>query len=310
MGLIEKAITKNRIKPKDAPANLPVPYLFKGKFAAAQVIRSAMFALAQKGDLTSSSHRGRDTLGIVSSMSSGSSTLWYSELNDRTWEVSLGLDSVRGKAIDWTVRIQVSEDGSSVAVTTPTVLTKDGTQVNRKQYQDFIDLAQTGLDSGHPPASDVEVVSVNSALVAAGIPLSPMKEGVEHQVRSWTTKLSVDEIEAMFDLVPFPIVRTDSGALVMNIGIDDGEEQTSGNVRTVDEGDHRRVHYSAEVLPTGSMVKNTIIVHRAVGAGALIGVVLRALDPDSHEDSLPSNQGLGGMDGESESSDQESNGGS
>jgi hypothetical protein len=294
MGLIEKAITKNRIKPKDAPANLPAPYLFRGNLAVARVTRSAMFALAQKGDLTSSAHRGRDTLGIGSSMNSGASTLWFSELNDRTWDVSLGLDGVRGKAIDWTVRLQVSDDASSVAITTPAVLTKDGTQVHRKQYQDFIDLAQTGLASGNPPASDSEIAATNATLEAGGIPVVSTEDGFEHQDRSWTTMLSIDEIEAMLHSVPFPVAQTEPGALVIATGLDPQDEQRHGKVSAIDEGAHRRVRYSADMPLTGSIVTDTITVRRAIAAGELVGIALQAFDPDSHEETLAAEHDSGG----------------
>jgi hypothetical protein len=253
-----------------------------------------LFALAQKKDLTSSSHRGRDTLGIGSSMGSGASTLWFSELNDRTWEVSLGLDAIRGKAIDWTVRLQVGEDASSVAITTPTVLTKDGTLVHRKQYQDLIDLAQTGLASGNPPASDSEIAATNATLGAGGMPVVSMKDGVEHQDRSWTTRLSVDEIEAMLHSVPFPVEQTEPGSLVIKTGLDSDDEQKQGKVSAIDKGAHRRVRYIADLPLTGSIVADNITVRRAIAAGGLIGFALQAFDPDCHEETLAVEHDTGG----------------
>jgi hypothetical protein len=284
MGLIEKAITKNRIKPKDAPVNLPTPYLFRGNFAVSRVIRSAMFALAQKGNLTSSAHRGRDTLGIGSSMSSGASTIWFSEVNDRTWDVSLGLDGIRGKALDWTVRIQVADDAASVSITTPTVLTENGSQVHRKEYQDFIDLTQTGLISGNPPALDPEIEAAN-AVLGGGLAAIAMKDGFEHQDRSWTTKLSVADIVAMLQSVPFPLVQTDAGAWTIKTGLDPQDAQRDGRVEVTDEGEYRRIRYWADLPLVGSVVTDSITVRRGITAGSFIGTALVVRDPDSHDDS-------------------------
>jgi hypothetical protein len=118
----------------------------------AAIVRTAACSVAQRGNLRSSGFRGRDTLGIGSAMRSGESTIWVEQAGFEDWALALGLETVKGPALDWALNFHTARGPRvAVSVTTPAVLTRDGSQVHKQEYLEARELVVAGLTAPAPP---------------------------------------------------------------------------------------------------------------------------------------------------------------
>ncbi len=179
MGLIAKQKTKARIAARQHPTNLSTDWGAEGMPHMAAIVRTAACSVAEHRSLRSSGFRGRDTLGIGSAMRSGDSTLWVEQAGFDDWVIGLGLETVKGRALDWGLRFHTSRSSSvSVSVTTPAVLTKDGSQVHQDEYLEARELVVVGLTAPGPPPPACEIDATRRGLSfpvvgPAGAPTTP-----------------------------------------------------------------------------------------------------------------------------------------
>jgi hypothetical protein len=152
MGLIAKQKTKSRTAATQHSANLSTDWAGQGMPHMAAIVRTAACSVAQRQNLRSSGFRGRDTLGIGSAMRSGGSTIWVEQAGFDDWAIGLGLETVKGRALDWGLKFHTSRSQEvSVSITTPAVLTRDGSQVHKDEYLEARELVVAGLTAATPP---------------------------------------------------------------------------------------------------------------------------------------------------------------
>lgn len=155
MGLIAKYRTKARTAAAQHPTNLSTDWVGSGIPHMAAIVRTAACSVAERGNLRSSGFRGRDTLGIGSAMRSGESTIWVEQAGFEDWTLALGLETVKGPALDWALNFHTVRGRQvSVSVTTPTVLTRDGSQIHKHEYLEARELVVAGLTASALPASE------------------------------------------------------------------------------------------------------------------------------------------------------------
>jgi hypothetical protein len=158
MGLIAKQKTKSRTAATQHSANLSTDWAGQGIPHMATIVRAAACSVAQRQNLRSSGFRGRDTLGIGSAMRSGDSTIWVEQAGFDDWAIGLGLETVKGRALDWGLKFHTSRSPQvSVSITTPAVLTKDGSQVHKDEYLEARELVVAGLTASAPPPPMCEI---------------------------------------------------------------------------------------------------------------------------------------------------------
>ena len=156
MGFIAKQKTKARTAGAEYTSTLPTPWEGEGMPRMSAIVRAAACSVASGKNLRSSGFRGRDTLGIGSAMRAGESTMWYEQPSLETWTIGLGLETTKGPVLDWALRfgVQHPADGPvSVVVTTPTVLTRDGSQVHKDEYLEARELVIAGLQANDMPSA-------------------------------------------------------------------------------------------------------------------------------------------------------------
>jgi hypothetical protein len=155
MGLIAKYRTKARTAAAQYPTNLSTDWAGSGMPHMAAIVRTAACSVAERGDLRSSGFRGRDTLGIGSAMRSGESTIWVEQAGFVDWTLALGLETVKGPALDWALNFHaIRGPRVSVSITTPAVLTRDGSQIHKHEYLEARELVVAGLTASAPPANE------------------------------------------------------------------------------------------------------------------------------------------------------------
>jgi hypothetical protein len=161
MGLIAKQKTKARTASMEYVTNLSTNWIADGMPQMAAIVRAAASSVAARGSLRSSGFRGHDTLGIGSAMRSGESTVWVEQVGFGVWAIGLGLQTVKGPAFDWQLKVQTTRTESAVNVrlSTPAVLTKDGAQVHKDEYLEAREVVVTGLTASSPPLPDGEILA-------------------------------------------------------------------------------------------------------------------------------------------------------
>ncbi|HUY10033.1 MAG TPA: hypothetical protein VMW80_11435 [Candidatus Dormibacteraeota bacterium] len=162
MGFIAKQRTKSRVAAGTFPSNIPgEQWLPDGLLRMAAIVRAGASSIAAHGTLRSSSFRGGDFLGLGSGLRSADSTIWVEQVGYREWDIAIGMATVTGAALDWQIKLQAAgaEGPVSVAISTPTVLMKDGAQIHKEQYLELRELLTTGLMATAPPNLDGEVAT-------------------------------------------------------------------------------------------------------------------------------------------------------
>ena len=283
MGLTEKLATKMRTRPDLVPIRVQGPWENNGELIAAAVIRGVSIALSQQG-LTSSRFRGYDTLGIVSTLSASSSHVWFEQTGTDRWDITLGAETANyGKAIDWTLRFraQSDPDGYKMEITTPAVLTKSGSQVNKHSYSEARDLVATGLARGSGPDPSVE----HSATQKSARFRPKVVPGVREDAGSGTwyvrTRLSIEEIEPRLRLLPYDVVGPSGLERQIRVGLADDPKPRLVMLRIDDDGVQRTigVRYSLEV--GDDVIYDTCAVKLAAGLPAALLRLIVPLDPEA-----------------------------
>jgi hypothetical protein len=288
MGLVEKSLTRNRIKPKEYSTNLPGPYLVKGQLAAAQLIRSVAFAIAEEIRRVSVAHPVWALSGIGLALEYDY-TIWFAQLDERTWEVAFLVGSTRRipstESCDWVVHFRLNADASGFVLNTPKVsVARDGKQIRRGHYQAFIDFARTAINASEPPTPRIELEVTRRGLASDSSKVSELVDGVEHQSRRWRTQLSLDEISIMVESMPIAVICDGPASWVLQVGLDRQELRGSASIVARDEGSVRCLHYRSDMLNAGSEIADGIAACRAFGVGVLISTLLQTLDPDTCEE--------------------------
>jgi hypothetical protein len=175
MGFIAKQRTKSRVAPGTYPSTIPgEQWLTDGLLSMSAIVRAGASSIAARGNLRSSSFRGGDFLGIGSSLRSSGSTIWVEQIGYREWQVALGMATVSGPALDWAIKLQAPghEGPVTVAISTPTVLMKDGAQVHKDEYLELREILITGLTAENSPSMDGEVAATEAGLRMASLPFA------------------------------------------------------------------------------------------------------------------------------------------
>jgi hypothetical protein len=119
--------------------------------------------------------------------------------------VGLGIDTAGGKALDWQLKIVITEEtGGDIAhLVTSEVLTRDGALVNAKPYQQLRDVLESNLPSLQLPPSTAEITVSEGGLSAVVPPLANAEVSGQDTVFLISTALSVDVIHERLGLLHF-----------------------------------------------------------------------------------------------------------
>jgi len=173
---------------------------------AAAVVRAATSAMAAGRHLRSSSFRGRDTLGIFSTIRSDDSTIWVEQTDRSQWTVSLGMATVTGRALDWALQLTLTDsekDPMEMTLSTPAVATTDGAQVHADEYAELREMIRVGLTAGPPNIED----EIASGLKGLEFPPFPFADEARTPIDSEftvVTNLSFDEARTrLLNRLPF-----------------------------------------------------------------------------------------------------------
>jgi hypothetical protein len=136
--------------------------------------------------------------------------VWVEQIGSDQWSIALGVPTFSyQRALDWQLDFKVfsTPTGRQVEVTTPTVATRDGTQVHKREYSEVRDLVLTGLASGRLPAPTTEVAASRAGL--ARPPTNPLglRAGAEARERVVRTQLAVPAIWDRLALLCYPMIE-------------------------------------------------------------------------------------------------------
>jgi hypothetical protein len=284
MGISNKIATKIRTAAKTEVVPLPRPYEDAGAVVAAAVIRAAASTIGQL-KLTSYTARGKDVLGIRRGRTTYTSTISVSQRGQSTWSVSLGVQTVSGWAFDWQVKV-VLEDGPAgvtASITTPAVLTRDGTLENKSAHGELRDLVLTGLRAGALPTGAAEVAV--SAAGLAGRQLVPVRAAAADRILR--TELQSEQVLHALGVVPFPAVDRYRGGLRWRLGqagaLADYVAQAS--IKTDDAA--QAVELRCPAQPAGDAVVDALVAARVNALFDAAERALRRLDPNLQSTAVP-----------------------
>ena len=210
MGLLSKHLTKSKTATVDVPIPRNEHWEREAMLRVAALVRSAA-AIVSEGKLQSSGFRGTDTLAIGTIMRLGDSTLWVDQSGFGVWTVELGIDTPGGKALDWQLKIVITEEtsGDIAHLVTSEVLTRDGALVNAKPYQQLRDVLESNLPSLQLPPSTAEITVSEGGLSAAVPPLANAEVSGQDTVFLISTALPANVIHERLGLLHFNRVGED-----------------------------------------------------------------------------------------------------
>jgi hypothetical protein len=283
MGLAEKLATKVRTRPDLQPIRVQGPWENNGELIAAAVIRGVSIALTRQG-LTSSRFRGHDTLGIGSMLGASTSRVWFEQTGSDRWDITLGAETANyGKAIDWTLRFrsQNDPDGYKMEITTPAVLTKGGSQVNKHSYSEAKDLVATGLARGSSPDPSVERSATQKSARFRPKVVLGVREGAGSGTWYVRTRLSVEEIEPRLRLLPYDVERLSGLEWQVTVGLEDDPKQRLVMLRIDGDAVQRTIGVSYSLEVGDDVVYDTCAVKQAAGLPGLLLSLMLPLDPEA-----------------------------
>jgi hypothetical protein len=281
MGLISKQRTKARTAPADHATNLSGEWVTEGMPHMAAIVRAAASSLAAGKDLKSSGFRGHDTLGIGSAIRSGGSTIWVEQAGFGVWAVGLGLATVRGPAFDWQLMFKatLADSGAvSVCVTSPNVLTKDGTQVHKDEYLEVRELVLAGLSASYPPKLGPEVAAGVRGLSFLPAPFAEEPLTPYDGSFSITTRLASDELRGCLARLHFSRQQGGLGAERWLIGLRSVPAPSWIDLTVTDEGGVRALKFDAHLAHNENLSLNVICAHHARRFASCVLGSLRARD--------------------------------
>jgi hypothetical protein len=284
VGLSNKIGTKIRTAAKTEVVPLPRPYLDAGALVAGAVLRAAASTIGQLR-LTSYTSRGRDFMGIRQAGSSYLSTISVTQQGQGTWSVTLGVQTVSGWAVDWQVKV-VLEDGPAgvtASLTTPMMLTLDGTLANKSAHGELRDLVLSGLRAGQLPGGTAEV-TVSQAGLAAG-QIEPFYAAIA--VETLRTRLRPGEVMTALVGVPFPVADRQPGGLRWRLGAAGALAGRFAEARIGDDGAARTVELRCPEQSTGSAVIDVMAAKRGTALFSSVERAVRRLDPDAERTAEP-----------------------
>lgn len=279
MGIAGKLATKARTAAKTTPVSLPTPWRDAGELHVMAVVRAAAATIACSG-VKSSGFVGSDFLGINQGRHEAPSEVWVDRRMDLKWLISLGKATVQGPVFDWQVLVQVDPDtpgGQQLTLSTPNVLTNDGSLVNHKAHAELRELLTTALTEGRRTTGSAE-----SAVSKASVPSTSEQRTTQHKPGSVSTTevltaLTGDQVAEAFALVPFPRMPAGAGPAAWSLW-------AGGSVATVDvaaDGSQLRLRVTCTVAPSGHPTTDLIAGDRAYAFPNALLHAVRALDADA-----------------------------
>jgi hypothetical protein len=230
----------------------------------AAIVRTAACAVAGRKNLRSSGFRGRDTLGIGSAMRSGPSTVWIEQAGFDEWAIGLGLETVRGRALDWGLRFHAScATVVSVDIGTSAVLTRDGAQVHKDEYLEARELVVAGLTASVSPPPDVEIAASRCGLSFRPLPFC--NEPTPHHDGSYVIRTALDADRAVDCLARLHFPRAaggQSGARWL-IGLGAARERSWIALEVTDACERRELEFSVHLGEDESILGNAVSTLRA-----------------------------------------------
>lgn len=199
MGFLAKQRTKSRVAVSAHPTSIPSDgWLTDGMPRLAAIVRAGASSIGARANLRSSSLRGSDFLGIGSAIRSADSTIWVEQVGYREWDVAIGMATVKGPALDWQIKLQAPPTAGAVTATisTPTVLTKDGSQVHKDEYLELREILSAGLTAIAPPTMEGEITSSAQGLQGT-VPLPFATEAVTPLDAAFTIMTDKDAASAL-----------------------------------------------------------------------------------------------------------------
>ncbi len=276
MGFSNKIATRVHTRDRELYAQLPGNWDADAMPLVAAIVRRAAGAIAQQ-DLQSSGVRGSDFLGIRSAKYEQASVVWVEQRGAREWTVTLGQATTAGQAIDWQLDIAIAPQGISyiARLTTPAVLTRDGTLVHKKAYKEVSDLIATDLESGTKPTTRIESDLSQKGLGLPGPrPIAQRKVG-SHWQTVIRTSLPRDELDARLKLVPYaPAPGPSTTSYRWRLGPTSEPAGQTADLTIADEGDQRVLTLNCQLEPSGHTVNDLLTAERAY---ALPVALLRAI---------------------------------
>jgi hypothetical protein len=196
-------------------------------------------------------------------LGASTSRVWFEQTGSDRWDITLGAETANyGKAIDWTLRFrsQNDPDGYKMEITTPAVLTKGGSQVNKHSYSEAKDLVATGLARGSSPDPSVERSATQ---------------------KSARFRLSVEEIEPRLRLLPYDVERLSGLEWQVTVGLEDDPKQRLVMLRIDGDAVQRTIGVSYSLEVGDDVVYDTCAVKQAAGLPGLLLSLMLPLDPEA-----------------------------
>lgn len=287
MGLTNKLATKLRTTAKTEPVGLPTPYEDNGAVVAAAVIRAASATIAQL-KLSSSGARGSDFLSMRQTRTAQASILWIHQTGLNQWTIALGAHTAGGWAIDWQLDITIenASTGTTVSITTPTVLTRDGTLVNKAAHAELRDLILTGLKAGRLPRDTAETTISEQGLASPALaPIQLIASG-STQTETIRTSLTSSQITAILDRLPYPSTGQGSQTRTWQLGTSGDQATRTVELSIADDGQHRTLTARYVVTPSGRHVSDALGAARANGLIGLLWHRIEEHDPAATKDEM------------------------
>lgn len=276
MGLLEKAVTRSRTKDVVEPVAVPGGWDAGASQVVSAIVRGAACSVPTER-LTSSTFRGRDTLGIGSALRSAASALWVERLGPRKWSIALGLAAhTYRRSVDWQETFEVVDgpQGRVVRASTPAHATRDGSLVHPQEFRATRELVFAGLRTGRMPSPEAEVAVTGPSVGSPLPPVVALRDGADSRCDVVGTSLAPDAVGEVLDQLPCRVLDRGPAGRTIGVGFRTGSEPVRLAVAVADRGDAREVTMRVVVDPDASEIV------RAVGArhaGYLIGAATRAL---------------------------------
>lgn len=249
MGLIAKQRTKSRTASARYITSLSTDWIAEGMPQMATIVRAAASSVARRDRLRSSGFRGHDTLGIGSALRSGDSTVWMEQVGFDVWAIGLGLSTVRGRALDWQLKLQTSRIADAVHVTlsTPTVLTTDGAQVHKDEYLEAREIVVAGLAASSSPRGDGELLAGTRGLDVPPPPFASAPIVDDGATFLITTRLSRDAILDRLAQLHFQSLPTDNSDGKWRVGLRAAEVSSSVDLAIGESNMSRELKFTVHV---------------------------------------------------------------